>query len=171
MIDIILKIAAIVLLTYLIYQMLFFSAIQSTVVIISKTGEQKEIKLLSLNKPVTVDPLWINHPGANLVDGSLNTFTQTADWVSRKEVSVEIDLLQEFSIVQIRIFNRKDCCWERFGIHSLLLDDKVVFVQNADGAPIWEYNWSVDEAPLAQKVKIQMDGILSLSEVEIWGFK
>lgn len=122
--------------------------------------------LLSRGKPVKVTPAWQSYPGSNLTDGEYETFAQSADWISTKNVSAEVDLGKEYTIRKIKIFNRMDCCQDRFGPHSLYIDGKKIGTGDARGA--WEYEYCV--ALTGTKVKIEMDGILNLSQIEVWGY-
>jgi hypothetical protein len=101
-----------------------------------------------------------------LTDGDYSTFTHSADWLSTSKVSAEIDLGKIYTIRKVKIFNRMDCCQDRFGMHSLFIDGKLVGLGDAKGA--WEYEYCLNMT--GQKVKIQMDGILNLAEVEVWGY-
>jgi F5/8 type C domain. len=124
------------------------------------------LRLLSRGKPVKIVPDWQSYPGSNLTDGDYNTFAHSADWLSTTGVSAEIDLGKAYTIMKVKIFNRKDCCQDRFGPHQLFIDGKKVSEGDAKGA--WEYEYCISVT--GQKVKIQMDGVLNLSEIEVWGY-
>jgi hypothetical protein len=132
----------------------------------SGCGSGPQLMLLSRGKPVTITPPWQSYPGSNLTDGDYTTFAHSADWTSTTAVSAEIDLGQAYQIKKVKIFNRMDCCQDRFGEHSLLIDGNVIGTGDAKGA--WEYEWCIDVN--GQKVMVQMDGILNLGEIEVWGF-
>lgn len=129
-------------------------------------GDAPKLCLLSRGKPVTITPPWQSFPGSNLTDGDVSTFAHSADWISTSNVSAEIDLGQTYTIRKIKIFNRMDCCQDRFGCHKLYIDGTQVAEGDAKGA--WEYEYCIKAQ--GQKVKIEMDGILNLGEVEVWGY-
>lgn len=124
------------------------------------------LKLLSRGKPVTINPPWQSYPGSNLTDGDYGTFAHSADWISTTNVSATVDLGQKYTIRKIKIFNRMDCCQDRFGYHKLFVDE--VKVADGDAMGAWEYEYCINID--GQKVKIEMDGILNLGEIEIWGY-
>lgn len=124
------------------------------------------ISLLSKGKEVTIDPPWQSYPGSNLTDGDYTTFAHSADWIATKDVSAEVDLGKPYTIRKVKIFNRMDCCQDRFGYHQLFIDGKKIGDGNAQGA--WEYEYCLEVT--GQKVKIAMDGILNLGEIEVWGY-
>jgi hypothetical protein len=129
-------------------------------------GGTSKVILLSRGKPVKMDPEWQSYPASNLTDGDYSTFAHSADWISTQNVTAEIDLGSLYTIRKVKIFNRMDCCQDRFQIHKLLIDDKEVGLGNAKGA--WEYQYCLNVK--GQKVKIMMDGILNLGEIEVWGY-
>lgn len=83
----------------------------------------------------------------------------------------ELDLLQVSNISQIVIYNRTDnCCVNRlsdFSVSILDENDNVIWTQFYTESPqsILEINLSVT----AKKIRINLDGILSLAEVEVYG--
>jgi F5/8 type C domain. len=128
--------------------------------------DNPNLVLLSKGKPAMVCPAWPSYPGSNLTDGDYGTFAHSADWISTSNVSAEVDLGQPYVIRKVKIFNRKDCCQSRFGYHKLIIDDQQVAEGDAKGS--WEYEYCLNLQ--GQRVKILMDGILNLSEIEVWGY-
>lgn len=163
----------------------------------SEGMSSKSLLLLSKNKPVFVYPEWNAFPGSNLVDGDLNTFTQSAFWIANKNAYAEIDLGKKYRIKKVIIYNRLDCLRElpfklhhqlphitnetsftvnhftpnvidcnRFGVHKLFIDDVEIGSADAKGAKFVIYdNLAVE----GRKVKVQMNGVLALSAIEVYG--
>ncbi len=88
----------------------------------------------------------------------------------------EVDLLGEFNIQQINIYNREDCCQDRlrgFRVDILNGSNRVVKTYNhtpGDQTPDYETIINIQGGTRGNKVKVSIPGsnkILSLAEVEV----
>ncbi|RVU83719.1 hypothetical protein EOL70_15450 [Leucothrix sargassi] len=82
----------------------------------------------------------------------------------------EVELAQNSNIDQIVIYNRTDCCTDRledFSVSVLDDNDNVVWTQIYTAPPSPSLTINLDS--VGKKVKINLNGTLSLAEVEVYG--
>jgi len=82
----------------------------------------------------------------------------------------QVDLRQDADINRIEIFNRTNCCMERlsdFSVSVLDADDKLVWHRFYANPPNPSLTINLDTR--GRKVKVNLDGTLSLAEVRVFG--
>jgi len=82
----------------------------------------------------------------------------------------QVDLGADADLDRIEIFNRTNCCSDRlsdFSVSVLDADDKIVWTRFYSNPPSPSLNINLDA--IGQKVRVNLDGILSLAEVRVFG--
>lgn len=127
--------------------------------------------LISAGKPASIVPQHASYPGSNLVDGRYDTFAHS---VYAPINYVEIDLLQDFWITQVKIVNREDCCQERFTQHKIFIDGVLVSEADAQGAQVFVHDFQNVRGRVFKLEKPGLvDGVevpLNLAQIEILGY-
>ncbi|EDP70380.1 galactose oxidase-related protein [Flavobacteriales bacterium ALC-1] len=138
---------------------------------------------LALNQPTSQSSLYPNGESFKAVDGNTdgnfnanpNSVTHTGDGVNQTDAWWRVDLgdAYEYSLDAIRVFNRTDCCTDR-------LDGATVYIGNIDSTNPADYTevatLTADGTQVltqnlgtARYVMIRQTGILSLTEVQVFG--
>lgn len=128
-----------------------------------KPGE----KLLSRNKPAVINPPHPLHPASRLVDGDITTFGHSAAVGDDEESYAEIDLLAPYTLTEIGILNRLDCCQDGFTTYTVSVDGKEIVSGDAEGALLTTRDLKKTKG---QKVRLTKKGSLNLTGITIYGY-
>ncbi|WP_040472342.1 galactose-binding domain-containing protein [Aquimarina agarivorans] len=135
---------------------------------------------IALNKTATQSSTLFELEASFAVDGNRNNFSHTAE---NGNTWVEIDLGGRFSINQVNIWNREDCCAERLSEYQLFISDQpfistdIVTTANQTGVGVF-FQSDVAERPTSvgmnftgRYVRVQLTGIgiLNIAEIEVFG--
>ena len=96
-----------------------------------------------------------------------SSVTHTA---SRTNSWWQVDLGQDADLDKIQIFNRVNCCLDRlsnFSVSVLDANNKVVWTRFYSNPPSPSLTINLDA--IGRKVRVNLDGILSLAEVKVFG--
>jgi hypothetical protein len=138
---------------------------------------------LALNQPTTQSSLYPNGESFKAVDGNTNgdfnanpnSVTHSGDGANQTDAWWRVDLgdAYEYDLNAIRVFNRTDCCTDRLNGATLYIgnidstnpaDYTEVATLTADGTQVLTQNLGT-----ARYVMIRQTGILSLTEVQVFG--
>ena len=112
-----------------------------------------------------------SYPASNCIDGDPSTFCHSSGTSSK--AWIHLDLGSAVSVALVKIYNRNNCCMERFGEHVIetSVDDSTWTTCGTYTLPAtYGPHEETCAAASARYVRLRMthDGVLNLGEVEVY---